>query len=129
VITVDRSAHRLRFYRNLKLVESYPIAVGKAGLETPAGLHSIQNKSVEPDWHVPKRKWAGKLAGKIIPGGRADNPLKARWMGIYDGAGIHGTDETSSLGSDASHGCIRMAVPAVKELYDRIPVGAPIYIS
>jgi lipoprotein-anchoring transpeptidase ErfK/SrfK len=129
VITVDRSGYRLRLYRNLKLVESYPIAVGKAGLETPAGLHSIQSKSVDPDWHVPERKWAGKLAGKIIPGGRADNPLKARWMGIYDGAGIHGTDEVSSLGSNASHGCIRMAVPAVKELYDRVPVGAPIYIS
>jgi hypothetical protein len=129
VITVDRSGHRLRFFRNLKLVESYPIAVGKAGLETPAGLHSVQNKAVDPDWHVPDRKWAGKLAGKVIPGGRDDNPLKARWMGIYDGAGIHGTSEVSSLGTNASHGCIRMAVPAVKELYERVPVGTPVYIS
>ena len=129
VITVDRSGFRLRLYRNLELVESYPIAVGKAGLETPAGLHEIQNKAVDPDWHVPDRDWAGKLAGKVIPGGRSDNPLKARWMAIYDGAGIHGTDEVSSLGTNASHGCIRMAVPAVKELYDRVPVGAPIYIS
>jgi lipoprotein-anchoring transpeptidase ErfK/SrfK len=128
-ITIDRSGYRLRHYRRLKLVASYTIAVGQAGLETPAGLHEIQNKAVDPAWHVPKRKWAGRLAGKTIPGGRADNPLKARWMGIVDGAGIHGTDEVSSLGTNASHGCIRMSIPEVKELYDRVPVGAPVYIA
>ncbi|HEV2771991.1 MAG TPA: L,D-transpeptidase, partial [Thermoleophilaceae bacterium] len=68
-------------------------------------------------------------AGKTIPGGRADNPLKARWMGIYDGAGIHGTDDTSSLGTNASHGCIRMSIPEVKELYARVSVGTPVYIG
>ncbi len=129
VVTVDRSGFTLRFYRNLKLVESYPIAVGQAGLETPAGLHSIQSKAIDPAWQVPERDWAGELAGKTIPGGRADNPLKARWMGIFDGAGIHGTEEVSSLGTNASHGCIRMSVPEVKELYDRVSVGAPVYIS
>ena len=129
VITVDRSGHRLRLYRNLRFVKSYRIAVGQAGLETPSGLHEIQSKAVDPDWHVPDSDWAGKLAGKVIPGGRADNPLKARWMAIYDGAGIHGTDEISSLGTSASHGCIRMAIPEVKDLYDRVDVGAPVYIS
>lgn len=128
-ITVDRSGFKLRLYRHLKLADSYTIAVGKVGLETPAGLYSIQDMGVDPAWHVPDSDWAGDLAGKIIPGGRADNPLKARWMGIYDGAGIHGTDETSSLGTNASHGCIRMAIPEVKELYDRVSVGTPVYIG
>jgi lipoprotein-anchoring transpeptidase ErfK/SrfK len=50
-------------------------------------------------------------------------------MGIYDGAGIHGTSDDSSIGSAASHGCIRMHVPEVKELYDRVPVGTPVYIA
>ena len=45
-------------------------------------------------------------------------------MGIFDGAGIHGTDETSARsGTAASHGCIRMAIPDVEELYDRVAVG------
>ncbi len=69
------------------------------------------------------------LAGTVVPGGVPENPLKARWLGIYDGAGIHGTDQTYSLGSAASHGCIRMAIPDVIELYDQVPVGAPIYIA
>ena len=42
-------------------------------------------------------------------------------MGIYDGAGIHGTADVGSLGTAASHGCIRMAVPDVEELYDQVP--------
>ena len=128
-ITIDRSGHRLRYYRNLRLAATYAIAVGQVGLETPAGLYSIQNKAVDPAWHVPKKRWAGRLAGKVIPGGRADNPLKSRWMGIVDGAGIHGTDDVSSLGTNASHGCIRMSIPDVKELYERVPVGAPVYIG
>ena len=65
----------------------------------------------------------------MIPGGRAENPLKSRWLGIYAGAGIHGTDDVSSLGTAASHGCIRMAVPDVEELYDKVPVQAPVYIQ
>jgi lipoprotein-anchoring transpeptidase ErfK/SrfK len=50
-------------------------------------------------------------------------------MGIYNGAGIHGTDATGSIGSAASHGCIRMLIPDVVELYDQVPVGAPVYIA
>lgn len=128
VITVSRSGFRLYLWKGLKLDRSYPIAVGMAGLETPAGLYSIQDKQMNPYWHVPKSAWAGALAGKVIPPG-PDNPIKARWMGVAAGAGIHGTSAEGSLGSAASHGCIRMAVSDVIDLYDRVPVGTPVYIS
>jgi lipoprotein-anchoring transpeptidase ErfK/SrfK len=127
-IYVDRGGFTLRFYRDLKLVKSYPIAVGQQGLETPAGLYHAQDKQVDPSWHVPNSDWAGSLAGQVIPPGPAD-PLKARWIGIFDGAGIHGTDDIGSLGSAASHGCVRMAIPDVIDLYDRVQVGDPIYIQ
>jgi lipoprotein-anchoring transpeptidase ErfK/SrfK len=129
IIIVNRGAFTLTFYKNLKLHKTYRIAVGQVGLETPAGLYHVQNKAVNPAWHVPNSSWAGSLAGKIIPGGTPENPLKARWMGIFDGAGIHGTDATGSIGSAASHGCIRMLIPDVIELYDQVPVGAPVYIA
>jgi lipoprotein-anchoring transpeptidase ErfK/SrfK len=128
IITVDRSAFTLRLWKGLRLARSYTIAVGMAGLETPAGLYHIQDKQVDPSWHVPNSSWAGSLAGQTIPPGPAD-PLKARWMGIYNGAGIHGTDVLGSLGSAASHGCIRMAIPDVIELYGQTPLGAPVYIT
>jgi lipoprotein-anchoring transpeptidase ErfK/SrfK len=129
VVTVDRGGFTLRVYKKLKLAQSYPIAVGQQGLETPAGLYHVQNKAVDPAWHVPNSPWAGSLAGQVIPGGAPNNPLKARWLGIFDGAGIHGTSDVGSLGSAASHGCIRMAVPDVLKVYDEVPVGAPVYIA
>ena len=129
VVTVDRGGFTLRLFKRLKLVRSYPIAVGQQGLETPAGLYHVQNKAVNPAWNVPNSPWAGSLAGTVVPGGTPENPLKARWLGIYNGAGIHGTDATGSIGTNASHGCIRMLIPDVIELYDRVPVGAPVYIA
>jgi lipoprotein-anchoring transpeptidase ErfK/SrfK len=129
VLIADRYNFKLRLYKDLNLQKEYTVAVGALGFDTPAGLYHIQNKAVDPAWHVPERDWAGDLAGTIVPGGTPQNPLKARWMGIYDGAGIHGTDQTYSLGTAASHGCIRMGIPDVIELYDQVPVGAPIYIA
>ena len=49
-------------------------------------------------------------------------------MGITDGVGIHGTGDDYSIGSAASHGCIRMHVPDVKRLYPLVPVGTTILI-
>jgi lipoprotein-anchoring transpeptidase ErfK/SrfK len=127
-LTLDRAAFTLRLWDDLKLTKSYPVAVGQAGLETPAGLYHIQDKQVNPSWHVPNSSWAGSLAGTTVPPGPAD-PIKARWLGIFAGAGIHGTDETWSIGQPVSHGCVRMTIPDVIELYPRVPVGTPIYIG
>lgn len=127
-LTLDRASYTLRLWRDLKLAKTYTVAVGQIGLETPEGLYHLQSKEVEPTWHVPESDWAGDLAGQSIPPGPS-NPLKARWLGIYDGAGIHGTEETSSLGTAASHGCVRMAIPEVEELYDEVEVGTPIFIG
>jgi lipoprotein-anchoring transpeptidase ErfK/SrfK len=127
IITIDRGNHRLRLFKDLELNKTYPIAVGQAGLETPAGQYTIQNMAVNPSWHVPNSDWAGDLAGTVVPPGPS-NPIKARWMGIYDGAGIHGTDAVNSIGTNASHGCIRMRIPDVEELYEQVKVGTPVYI-
>jgi lipoprotein-anchoring transpeptidase ErfK/SrfK len=130
IVFVNRSGFQLTLYKNLKLAKTYGIAVGQVGLETPAGLYHVQNKAVNPAWTMPNSDWVAPAdRGKVVPGGTPENPLKARWLGIYAGAGIHGTDVTSSIGSAASHGCIRMLIPDVIELYDQVPVGAPVYIS
>jgi lipoprotein-anchoring transpeptidase ErfK/SrfK len=127
IITVDRGAHKLRFFKDLELKKTYTVAVGQAGLETPAGRYTIQNMAENPSWHVPNSAWAGDLAGTVVPPGPS-NPIKARWMGIYDGAGIHGTDSINSLGTSASHGCVRMSIPDVEELYAQVKVGTPVLI-
>lgn len=128
-ITVDRSTFQLRLWQDLKNTQTYTVAIGAQGFDTPVGTYPIQNKAVDPAWSVPDSAWAGDLAGTTVPGGSPENPLKARWMGIFDGAGIHGTDDVASLGSAASHGCIRMSVPDVIDLYDQVDVGTPVYIG
>jgi lipoprotein-anchoring transpeptidase ErfK/SrfK len=99
------------------------------GLETPAGLHKIEWEQVNPPWYVPKKAWAGALAGTVVPPGPGD-PLKARFMSFEGGAGIHGIDpsEYETIGHDASHGCVRMRIPDVIDLYGKSPVGTPVYI-
>jgi lipoprotein-anchoring transpeptidase ErfK/SrfK len=130
VVIINRGSFSLTLYKDLKLAKTYKIAIGQVGLETPAGLYHVQNKAVNPAWTMPHSDWvAAKDRGKVIPGGTPENPLKARWLGIYDGAGIHGTDAESSIGTAASHGCVRMRIPDVIELYEQVPVGAPIYIA
>ena len=128
IVTVDRGGFRLRLFKRLRYNRSYPIAVGAAGHDTPTGLFRITSKQVNPAWHAPNRPWAGSYAGRTVPGGAPDNPLKARWLGIASGVGIHGTAEPWSIGSRASHGCIRMRVPDVIDLYRRVPIGAPTLI-
>ena len=128
-LTVDESTFTVTLWKDLKPVKKYTVAVGQPAYPTPTGLYSIESKQVDPVWSVPNSPWAGELGGTTVAGGSAENPLNARWMGVTDGAGFHGTSEVSSLGSAASHGCIRMSVPDVIDLYDQVPVGTPVYIG
>jgi hypothetical protein len=127
-LLVSRETYALRLYKHLKLVKTYGIAVGMQGLDTPAGLYDIDDKQIDPSWHVPNSAWAGDLAGRVIPPG-PDDPIKSRWMGFWDGAGIHGTSEDWSIGHAASHGCIRMHIWDVEDLYPRVPLHTPIYVG
>jgi len=91
-------------------------------------MYRINDREVNPSWHVPKSAWAGALAGRTIPPGPSD-PIKARWLGFWNGAGIHGTDETWSIGHAVSHGCVRMTIADVEQLYPLVPLGTPIYVG
>jgi lipoprotein-anchoring transpeptidase ErfK/SrfK len=128
VVTVDQRHFRLRLFKRLRYDRSYRVAVGQPAYPTPRGLFSITSKAVNPTWHVPDSPWAGALRNETVAGGSSANPLKARWLGIVNGVGIHGTAETGSIGSRASHGCIRMLVPDVIDLYPRVPLGTPVLI-
>ena len=129
VITIDRSTFTLRLFKRLHVVKRYRVAVGMPAYPTPTGLFSVTNKAVNPVWTAPDSPWAGAYRNETVAGGSAENPLKARWMGIVNGVGIHGTGIPESIGTAASHGCIRMTVPDVIDLYPRVPVGTPVLIG
>ncbi len=129
VITIEQSKFKLRLFKHGKVVKTYGVAVGQPRYPTPNGRFAIQDKQVNPVWSVPNSPWAGELGGSTVAGGSAANPLKARWMGIAGGVGIHGTGDDYSIGSRASHGCIRMHVSDVVPLFARVPVGTPVLIA
>ena len=104
----------------------FRIAVGQTAYPTPPGLLRIVTKQVDPTWYPPDSAWAAGL-GPVDPG--AGNPLGTRWMGLSAfGIGIHGTPEPWTVGHQASHGCIRMAIPDAEALFDRVEVGTPVLI-
>ena len=128
VVTVDRAHFKLRYFRNLKRRTTYSVAVGKPGYATPAGRYTIVSKAKNPVWTAPDEPWAGAYRNEAVKSGSAKNPLKARWLGIVGGVGIHGTAAEDSIGGRASHGCIRMRVADVIDLYPRVPIGSTVLI-
>ena len=127
-VAIDRARFRLRLFKGFRVVRSYGVAVGRPAYPTPTGRFSITSKQVNPVWSVPNSPWAGEFAGSTVDGGSAANPLKARWMGLAGGVGIHGTGEDWSIGHRASHGCIRMHVSDVVALFGRVRLGTPVLI-
>lgn len=114
----------------------YPIAIGMKGHRTESGLHQIVGKKRNPDWGLPDEEWVTDELREKYPSGIVDgddplNPIVSRWL-LFDedeGEGIHGTWNIDSLGTAASHGCIRMRVEDVEELYERVPVGTLLFID
>jgi lipoprotein-anchoring transpeptidase ErfK/SrfK len=128
IVTVSKAERRARLFNHLRLIRSYRVAVGQPGYPTPEGLFHVHSKAVNPAWSVPNRSWAGSQAGQTIPGGHPDNPLKARWIGFAAGVGFHGTNNPWSIGTAASHGCVRMYVRDVIRLYRWVRIGTPVYV-
>ena len=128
-VTVSRDAKQARFFRRGKLVKTYTVAVGTAEYPTPTGRYVVQTMQKNPAWSVPQSEWAGSLAGQTIPGGDPRNPLVARWIGINGSVGFHGTASSGSLGTAASHGCIRMSPADVIDLFERVNTGTPVLVA
>ena len=126
VILINRGLNRLTWFDN-GTMRRFPVATGQAIYPTPAGRFQIVVKWKDPWWYPPTYdSWARGL--KPVPPG-PDNPLGTRWMGLsVPGVGIHGTDEPSSIGYSASHGCIRMQVPDAEWLFNHVSVGTTVFI-
>lgn len=127
-IIVDLSELTLYLYRDGKLVKSYRVAAGQPAYPTPTGSFSIITMVKDPTWLPPDSDWA-KDAKPIPPG--TENPLGTRWMGTSaPGVGLHGVPPSAdgSIGTYASHGCVRMHNWDAVDLFDRISVGMPVII-
>jgi len=114
VIVISLEDHKLALVEDGQVKKVYTVAVGKPSTPSPIGIFTIERRVANPTY---------QHNGKIVPPGPR-NPVGTRWMGLSKhGYGIHGTNEPSSIGKAASHGCIRMAKADLEELYPLVAEG------
>ncbi|MDR1599003.1 MAG: L,D-transpeptidase family protein [Oscillospiraceae bacterium] len=109
LIIIDARALTLSLYEGGSLVRRYPVALGAYGMPTPLGTFYINKR------YIPKNSDMGtRFLGLSVP-----------W-GVY---GIHGTNNPGSIGSHASHGCVRLRNIDAEDLYKRVYIGTPVIIE
>lgn len=127
-IVVDLSDLELTLFQGLRRVKAYPVAAGSAQYPTPTGEWTIWDKRENPIWINPAPDGWGASLPAMIPGGPS-NPLGTRALYLdAPGIRIHGTSASYSIGSYASHGCVRMLMADVEELYEIVPIGTTAHI-
>jgi len=126
VLLVRHGERKLYFYENGKITHSWTVAVGEPNYPTPTGVYEVTELRYMPTWVNPAPDgWGSDMPAEIGPG--VSNPLGVRAINWSAPAiRFHGTENLSSLGTAASHGCVRMSNSDVVELYDMIEVGASI---
>lgn len=127
VVYLDQSEHTVSLYTQGELAGEWVVATGTSGFPTPTGEYFVELKRENPTWGNPSPNgWGANLPAFIGPG--PNNPLGVsaiNWGGV-DNIRFHGTNQEWSLGTDASHGCVRMANDDVVQLFDLVQVGARI---
>jgi lipoprotein-anchoring transpeptidase ErfK/SrfK len=112
---VNLEERALHVYENQELISTYPISPGKDDNPTPTGQFTIRKVVWNPAWVPPNERWARGKSAK--PPGHPENPMKRVKMFFKEpDYYIHGTGDVDSLGTPASHGCVRMDPDDVTEL-------------
>lgn len=119
-VRIDLSAHRLDLYDRGALVRSYPIGVGKGETPTPPGEYFVAIKVKPPD--------TGGVYGVRIMGLSGFSERLTDWPGGGQ-VGIHGTNDPSTIGTDVSHGCVRLHNEDILELSNDVHLGTPVFVE
>jgi L,D-transpeptidase ErfK/SrfK len=137
-VVVNLAALRLYYFPpraegELQQVITHPIGIGRVGWETPEGSTKVISKRKDPIWYVPasvRREHAAAgdpLPAQVPPG--PDNPLGRHAMRLgWTSYLIHGTNNPYGVGLRNSHGCVRMYPEDIAQLYEAVPVGAPVTV-
>jgi lipoprotein-anchoring transpeptidase ErfK/SrfK len=132
-LVINAPARRLFVYHDNILLAQFPVGVGKKAFLTPEGDFSVIRKVAQPLWENP---YEGK--GKTRMGVGTDNPLGTCWIGFYSYTkangesgefGLHGTPNDKSVGTLASHGCVRMHIPDAEKVFGWVQYGTPVQVT
>jgi L,D-transpeptidase-like protein len=119
-LVIHLRSNELRLWRGDRMLAKYPVAVGTRSTPTPRGLYYIVEllKPRNPDGSY----------GPFSFGLSAHSNVLKRFAGGDGRVGLHGTNQPGLIGSDVSHGCIRLRNAAVRRLAKILPLGTPVYI-
>jgi hypothetical protein len=125
-VVLNVASKKVILYNNGLATKEYPVGVGKALTPTPLGNFKIVRRIFNPAWVNPYRQ------SKVVPAGPA-SPIGQFWLGFAMNKknqeyGFHATTDLSSIGKASTHGCIRMYPDDVKELFNIVKVGTPVYV-
>nr|WP_029004507.1 L,D-transpeptidase [Azorhizobium doebereinerae] len=127
-IVISTSQRRLFYVTAPGQAIEYGVGVGRDGFQW-SGVKTVSAKKEWPSWTPPSQMLKRRPdLPRYMPGG-IDNPLGARAM--YLGSSlyrIHGSNEPETIGQAVSSGCIRMTNDDVTDLYNRVRVGATVYV-
>jgi len=125
-LVVNTGEMRLFYFVNQGTqVYTYPIGMGVLDFKTPTGNFTVNQKKVNPDWHIPKQLQK-KYQMSVMPAG-PDNPMGAFKLGLNWGDyGIHGCNLPWAVGRLVSHGCTRLYPEDIKKLFAMVPMGTKV---
>jgi lipoprotein-anchoring transpeptidase ErfK/SrfK len=130
-IVVVLPTHWLTLYTGDKITVRFRCANGQPKYPTPVGVWTVYRKAMNPVWHNPHDIWSAgmpeTMSGSSSPLGLRALYLKTSPGGVDLGIRIHGTKNIASIGTPASHGCIRLANANVVKLYPLVPIGTKVY--
>lgn len=123
-VVVDKSEFRLDVRYDGGYLMSFPVGHGSEG-RTPTTTFEVNLRQEHPTWFPANRP--------SVPYGDPGNPLGERWLGFaaadgFKGFGIHGTNQPSTIGTEASEGCVRLQNEHVIRLYPYISLGTKVTI-
>jgi lipoprotein-anchoring transpeptidase ErfK/SrfK len=120
-VVVALRAHRVNVYKRNRLIHSERAGVGRSVLPTPSGTYFIVSLLKQPNPHGAYGPYAFGLS--------AHSNVLQTFGGGPGQIGLHGTDNPSGLGTNVSHGCIRISNAGITRLARMLPLGTPVVIK
>jgi lipoprotein-anchoring transpeptidase ErfK/SrfK len=120
-IEVDRAGHTMRVFRSGAVWLETDVAIGTGNTPTPVGEFYIIELLQPPSPNGIYGPFAFGLSGF--------SETLTSFAGGDGVIGIHGTNEPEAIGTDVSHGCIRVANDVISQLAGTIPLGTPVQIT
>src|SRR6185503_20158900 len=127
-VVVNIPAYRMDIFENGTLIKSYKVGIGTPEFPLPTGLRKAESVIFNPTWTVPDEAWAEEMknvkVGETVEAGDKNNPLG--WAKIPIGLPnlIHGGKAPAKIGTFASHGCVGLTNPQIKDFAMRLAQAA-----